>query len=77
MSALSLCSTNSQEDYRGRGWGPAQLSILQNQRPSHCIVLVINLEGVLDLSSEGSHGQQELGDVVAVKGGGLCWEPGR
>ena len=44
--------------------------MVQHQSTPHSIVLVVDVE-VLLVAGEGPHGQQELGQVVAVQGAGL------
>ena len=57
--------------YLERWSRPHHFAIVQNERPSHSVILVIDKE-VLLVAGERPHGQQELGQVVAVQGAGLC-----
>ena len=53
------------------GWGrPHHLPVIQHQSASHSIILVVN-EELLLVACEGPHGQQKLGQVVAVQSAGL------
>lgn len=60
-------------ELRGR---PLHLAVFQDQCPLDCIVPGVNAEVAL-VPREGAHGQQELGDVVAVQGARLGGQPGR
>lgn len=43
---------------------PHDLAVLRHQGAPHRLVLVVHVEAALLLRGEGSHRQQELGDVV-------------
>lgn len=56
-----------------RGRRPHHFATVQHQGTSHSIVLMVDEEVIL-VFSEGAHGQQELGQVVAIQGTGLGGE---
>ena len=60
--------------YRLRGGRPHHFPLVQDQGSPHSIILVVNEEFAL-VAGEGPHGQQELGQVVAVQRAGLCGQP--
>ena len=62
------------QSYFERGRRPHHLAIVQDQSSSDGIILVVD-EELLLVAREGTHGQQELGQVVAVQRAGLCWQP--
>ena len=62
------------QSYLERGGRPHHLAIVQDQGSPDGIVFVVNEELVL-MACEGAHGQQELGQVVAVQCAGLGWQP--
>ena len=53
---------------------PHHFALVQNQCASHSIIFMVD-EEVLLVTGEGPHGQQKLGEVVAVQGAGLGWQP--
>ena len=62
------------KSYLKGGSRPHHVSIVQDQGSSDSIVLVVN-EELLLVAGEGAHGQQELGQVVAVQRAGLSRQP--
>ena len=58
----------------GGGGGPTRLPISRDESLSDGVILVVDEEMLL-VAREGTHGQQELGQVVAVQRAGLCRQP--
>ena len=77
-----FADTHILTEWKKRVWGPYfeggcrphQFAIVQDEGSSDGIILVVN-EEVLLVAGEGPHGQQELGQVVAVQGAGLGGQP--